>query len=757
MRVAAAAIAIGAVLAGVVLIGVVLGHDRPARADDDAGTSPASSTSAFTPVPACRAADTRSGNGVEGVGPDRIRVALTGRCGVPDDATAAAVTITVVSPDGPGFATAWPAGGALPDTSTVNFAAGEVRANGVIVPLGGDGAIDVSASVPAELIVDVTGAFVPTARTTAGRFVPIESTRAFDSRAFGFGRPLVAGETVVVAIPAGLPVDAAALAVNVTTTAPNEPGFVTLHRADDPRPEASVVNTDRSDQTRSVAAIAPVDAQGLAVHSSAGGHVVVDVTGWFTGPSAGESSDGLFVPLDPARIIDTRNREPVWPGGTVEIAPIGDVSAIALNLTMVFSDGWNFVSAHPAGTPPPATSSVNVGARGEVAANFALVAQSSGGTALTAHARTDVLGDVAGWFTGEPVPSEGVAPRNERPSVCAADASPGAIDTLLRSDDLVLGADYQRTVALPDGRTLWLFQDVLVATRHGYDLVHNAGLVQQGACFDLLHDGGFARPRSLVLPDATELYRRWFWPLGATIGGDGGVWVFMAEVRERSGSYLGRTEPTATWLTRLDPVTLRPVETRPAPDASASLYGWSVVDHGAHTYLYSHCHRQFGWDRFLPDDPDVAAHDLACAGDVRVARVPRGEPWRAPQYWDGAGWVADASRAVPIITSTDERAINPTQVAHDGTRFVGVTKEGDWWGDRIFVDVAPAAQGPWRTIAEVPVAPRCAACNTYFASFVAPPTPTALTIGVSNNAFPDGSSRRYDPRTYSPSVVVVPL
>ena len=749
-----------ALVVGALLLGAIVPAGS-AVADGATPTPP--STSAFLAVEACRAADTRSGAGVQAIGADRIRVTIAGRCDVPDDAVAAAVTVTVVSPDGPGFATAWPAGAPLPDTSTVNFGAGEARANGVIVPLGAGGSIDVTASSPADLIVDVTGAFVPAAVATSGRFVARAPSRAFDSRAFGFGRPLGAGETVLVPLPSGAPTDATALAVNVTTTGPSEPGYVTLHRPDDPRPEASVLNTDRADQTRSAAAIAPVTAAGLAVHSSAGGHVIVDVMGWFTGPTASESVDGLFVPIDPARVIDTRNDEPLWPGGMVEIAPIGDVSAIAVNLTMVFSESWNFVTARPArtttpATGPPQTSSVNVNRAGEVAANFALVAQSPHGTALTAHARTDVLGDVTGWFTGPPVPADGTTPRNDRPSVCAADTSPAAIDTLLRSDRLVHGADYQRTIALPDGRTLWLFQDVLVPTRHGHDLVHNAGFVQHGACFDLLHDGGFARPRSLVLPDATQPYQRWFWPLGGTVGTDGAIWVFLAEMRERTGGYLGRSEPISTWLARLDPVTLRPVETRPAPDATPALYGWSVVDHGAHTYLYAHCHRQFGFDRFLPGNPDVAAHDLTCAGDVRVARVPRGEPWRTPRYWDGHDWVADPSRAVPVITANgDDRLINPSQVGHDGTRFVAVTKEGDWWGDRIHVDTAPAAQGPWRTVAVFPVTPRCGNCNTYFASFVAPPTPTRLTIGLSNNSFPSAASPRYDPDTYAPSILVVPL
>src|SRR5262245_6102746 len=59
------------------------------------------------------------------------------------------------------------------------------------------------------------------------------------------------------------------------------------------------------------------------------------------------------------------------------------------------------------------------------------------------------------------------------------------------------GADYQRAIDLPDGRRLWTFQDAFVARSGGGDaLVHNVGVVQDGACFDLLQSGSAERPAS---------------------------------------------------------------------------------------------------------------------------------------------------------------------------------------------------------------------------------------------------------------------
>ncbi len=169
--------------------------------------------------------------------------------------------------------------------------------------------------------------------------------------------------------------------------------------------------------------------------------------------------------------------------------------------------------------------------------------------------------------------------------------------------------------------------------------------------------------------------------------------------------YLTFVEPVATWIVTIDVDDLHVVDARPAPDASSELYGWSVVSAGDYTYLYAHCYRQFGYDP-LAFAPDVPAHDYDCTADVTVARLPRGDFTARPEYWDGVEWSDDPLAAVPVIPQ-EGRIVNPTQVAvHDG-QFVAVTKEGDWWGNTIYLDVAPAAEGPWRTYSAILVQAEC--------------------------------------------------
>jgi hypothetical protein len=302
------------------------------------------------------------------------------------------------------------------------------------------------------------------------------------------------------------------------------------------------------------------------------------------------------------------------------------------------------------------------------------------------------------------------------------------------------GADYQRAIDLPDGRRLWTFQDAYVARPGRADaLVHNVAVVQDGACFDLLHGGTADRPAAWLAGDATTPFQRWFWPLGATLPGDGTIRIFVAELVERGSHYLANATPVATWIATVDAATLQPIAFEPAPDLSAALYGWSVASDQRFTYLYAHCYRQFGFG-FLGHDP--------CTANVTVARTSH-DLQRPLQYWNGTRWVPYPGAAANIAATTapdrTPRTINPTQVTHAADRWIAVTKEGDWWGTRIYLDTALRPTGPWTTVATVNAEPDDPAENTYFASIITLDDHGGIIIGLSHNRWDGAPSTTYRP------------
>ena len=119
----------------------------------------------FYPLAPCRLADTRNATGPYGGPPlstGTRTFALAGQCGISASATAVAVNVAVTAPEGAGFLTLYPAGVPVPNISSINYAAGQTRANNAIVPIGAAGAIAVAcnqASGTVQLVLDVFGYF----------------------------------------------------------------------------------------------------------------------------------------------------------------------------------------------------------------------------------------------------------------------------------------------------------------------------------------------------------------------------------------------------------------------------------------------------------------------------------------------------------------------------------------------------------------------------------------------------------------------
>ncbi|MCB0979902.1 MAG: hypothetical protein H6513_08200 [Acidimicrobiaceae bacterium] len=313
------------------------------------------------------------------------------------------------------------------------------------------------------------------------------------------------------------------------------------------------------------------------------------------------------------------------------------------------------------------------------------------------------------------------------------------------------GGDYQHVYPLPDGRFLWLFQDVFFSADD--DLrdsltaaAHNAGLVQQGNCWSVL---GGPNMQNYIGSSLTTPLRHWFWPLDGDIGADGALWVFMVEMSNPRGTGADYgAVPVGTWVARIDTTTLAVLSFTPAPDAGTRLFGWSITSDDTYSYLYGHCYRQF-----VHNVNSVAQFDATCMPHTYLARVPKGRFDLTPEYWIGGTWGSAAS-ARPLMT---RGAANPMDVERFGDTYVSVTKIDDWWGAWVYVDKAPNPWGPWENDqARFIVNERkCSQCGIYHAHLMPYLDQGALVVSWSNG----GPFNLWQANAflYRPSFVTMPL
>jgi hypothetical protein len=126
----------------------------------------AATPSSFYALTPCRLVDTRTAAGPFGgpalaFGESRPFTVSAGACGVPADAKAVSMNVTVTGQAAAGALTLFPGAGVAPVTTTVSFAAGKTRANNAVVGLTG-GILSVlgrQESGSVDVIVDVSGYF----------------------------------------------------------------------------------------------------------------------------------------------------------------------------------------------------------------------------------------------------------------------------------------------------------------------------------------------------------------------------------------------------------------------------------------------------------------------------------------------------------------------------------------------------------------------------------------------------------------------
>jgi hypothetical protein len=126
-------------------------------------TAPTSDAGLFVPVPPDRYYDSRSApNSIHGGG-STVTVPLTGPAfAVPPGAAAISMNLTSDQAVGAGFVTAYPADGAFPLASNLNFITATPVANAALVKLSSAGTLNTFVNVATHVIIDVNGYFTGT-------------------------------------------------------------------------------------------------------------------------------------------------------------------------------------------------------------------------------------------------------------------------------------------------------------------------------------------------------------------------------------------------------------------------------------------------------------------------------------------------------------------------------------------------------------------------------------------------------------------
>ncbi len=381
--------------------------------------------SVYHPLTPKRLLDTRDGTG--GIsGPFRSHVSQTfavagGSSPVPSGATAVTGNLTVTQQTSGGFLYIGPNPADNPGSSTLNFPAGDDRANAVTVALSAGGTLSVTFAAPAlgptaHVIFDVTGWFGLNSRGST--YHPLTPVRLLDTRkgTGGISNALEShmAQSFVLRTDV-VPADATAVTGNLTVTQQTKQGYLYLGPSLMNDPTSSTLNFPVGDDRANAVTVALGPDHSLSVTyaapiAGATAHVILDVTGYF----APDDTGAYYWPITPSRFLDTRDGTGGLLGAlgshaaqSFVVAGRGTLpsgaTAVTGNLTVTQQTALGFLYVGPEPANDPTSSTLNFPA-GDDRANAVTVALSSAGTLSVTYAAptrgptAQAILDVTGYF-----------------------------------------------------------------------------------------------------------------------------------------------------------------------------------------------------------------------------------------------------------------------------------------------------------------------------------------------------------------------
>ena len=367
----------------------------------------------FVPVKPCRVVDTRqTGNPIQGGASQNYPVTQLGSCGIPINATAFSLNVTVAPHEHLGYLTIWPTGQSQPTVSTMNSPDGRTKANAAIVPSGFDSGVSVYASNTTDVILDIDGYFLPQ-NSQSLQFYPLPPCRVVDTRSGstqpqGLGPPSLQAkkqrDLPILKSPCLSGINGAqAYSFNVTA-APNPSGqkldYLTVWPSDQPQPTVSTLNNPTATVVAN-AAIVPAAPDGdIDVYAYNSTDLIIDINGYFAAP---RQSGLSMYPIAPCRVLDTRSKGgPFQKEKTVNVvnsacAPPSTAQAYIFNATVVPPGQMPYLTLWPDGKLQPVVSTLNA-YDGLVTSNMAIVPAANGAIDAYAAGSTQLILDISGYF-----------------------------------------------------------------------------------------------------------------------------------------------------------------------------------------------------------------------------------------------------------------------------------------------------------------------------------------------------------------------
>ncbi len=346
-------------------------------------------------------------------------------------------------------------------TTATSFTVNSSTSITAVSPAGSAGTVNVTVTTPggtsATNSADQFTYVTPSSPTPVSTFYPVTPTRICDTRPGNpshlsgtaltqcEGNPIGSGKTLTIQVAglSGIPSDATAVWLNVTTLGDTSPGYLDVYPVSTTRPTTSEVSiTSAAPAATSLYVRLSSNGQVTIYNSSGTTQVIVDVEG-YSAASTTTDPGSIYTPVIPTRICDTRPGNPSKLSGvalsqcegkapsanaTLTIAVPGipvTATAVALNLTATQAGGSGlgsgYLSIYPQGSTMQIASELNYSIAAGTVSNTVVVPVVDGEVTIYSSGISQIMVDLQGYF------STYIQPSGSSSSSASTSLTPGSI------------------------------------------------------------------------------------------------------------------------------------------------------------------------------------------------------------------------------------------------------------------------------------------------------------------------------------------
>jgi len=258
---------------------------------------------------------------------------------------------------------------------------------------------------------------------------------------------------------------------------------------------------------------------------------------------------------------------------------------------------------------------------------------------------------------------------------------------LIPDQGSITGGDGTYSIALPDGRSLFLMGDsytgpVTNGRRSLSDhMYRNAYILYDHGSVTALIDANGENTSAAVPPGVTNEHEKWYWP-GHGFARENSLYIFQTLMYQAEPGMWGfRYQTTDILAYSLPDITLKSTKKIPFTGSSDIHFGMAVLDDRDFIYIYAQVDVDNGWNP---------------VSEALVARTTLDRLYTGWEYFDGASWSPRPSDAARMEGLTTVPVSSQFTVFRLKETYVLLTQSKQFNSGEIYTFIADHPQGPWR-------------------------------------------------------------